>query len=369
MRFGRSATVTLAAVAVTSGWMVSPPVGWASGCVSTAAGMTAAVDVEGAPATLTGTVVNATGCDIGIYVGPGADGTVIDGATVSGANDHGVLVQDVADVVVRNSTITGNGLDIATLPDGVPRSEVSGCTDADPNTPCPTLSEDKALTLLGTTNALVENNNIVGNVGDGGISINDDGNWPSMSVLTRGQSRPAVGNVLHRNTVSGNLNGCAIVLSAWNPGQGVNHNVVNDNTVTGQKFSGVTGSIVVAADPPGTSAIGNVVLHNTVTFSLIPGIIVHSNAPGDLVAGTKIIHNTLVSDNWVPGADSAPGKRVGIAIASEAAGAPSPSVITNTLLVHNSITDEDYGIWIDHANGTRFVHNSFTNVGTNVFVE
>lgn len=351
MRFARSATVTLAAVAVTSGWMVSPPVGWAGGCVSTAAGMTAAVDVEGAPATLTGTVVNASGCDIGIYVGPGADGTVVDGATVGGANDHGVLVQDVSDVVIRNSTITGNGVNIHTQPGTAIK-----------------LSEDKALTLLGTSDVLVENNTIVGNVGDGGISINDDGNWPSMSVLSRGQSRPAVGNVLHHNTVSGNLNGCAIVLSAWNPGQGVNHNVVNDNTVTGQRFSGVTGSIVVAADPPGTSAVGNVVLHNTVTFSLIPGIIVHSNAPGDLVAGTKIIHNTLVSDNWVPGADSAPGKRVGIAIASEAADAPTPSVINDTKLIHNSITDEDYGIWVDHANGTRFVQNDFTNVGTNVVV-
>ena len=162
--------------------------------------------------------------------------------------------------------------------------------------------------------------------------------------------------------MSGNLAGCGIVLSAFHPGKGVNNNLVRDNTVTGQKFSGVTGSIVVAADPPNTSAIDNVVLRNTVTYSLIPGIIVHSNTPGDLVAGTRILHNTVVSDNWVPGADSAPGKRVGIAIASEDAAAPDPSIISDTLVAQNSITDEDYGIWVSHADDTRLVHNYYTQV-------
>jgi hypothetical protein len=369
MRHNKSLAVVVIATAVTAGWAVAPTTTWAAECHATFAGMTAAIDIEGAPTTLTGTTVDATGCNLGIYVGPGADGTVLDNVTVSGASDHGVLVQDVADVVIRDSTITHNGLDIATLPGGVPRSQVPGCQDTDPTTPCATLTEDKALTLLGTTDAVVENNTIADNVGDGGISVNDDGNWPSMSVLSQGQSRPAVGNVLRNNTISGNLSGCAIVLSAWNPGQGVNHNVVVGNMVTGQPFSGVTGSLVVAADPPGTAAIGNMVLHNTVTYSLIPGIIVHSNAPGDLVSQTKIVHNTLIADNWAKGADSVPGKSVGIAIASEAAAAAVPSVLTNTLLVHNSISDEDYGIWTSHATATRLVQNDFFNVTTNVVQE
>lgn len=345
----KSSRVALVAAAATFIWMFAPPAALAAECHSTSAGMTAAVDIEGSPAKLAGTVVNASGCDLGIYVGPGADGTVLDGVTVSGANDHGVLVQDVAGVVIRNSTISGNGVNIHTVPGGTAK-----------------LSEDKALTLLGTSDSVVQNNRIVDNVGDGGISINDDGNWPSMSVLTRGLARPAAGNVVRGNTVSGNLSGCAIVLSAFNPGQGVNHNVVADNTVTGQKFSGVIGSIVVAADPPGASALGNVVLHNTVTYSLIPGIIVHSYAPGDLVAGTKIIHNTLVADNWAKGADSVTGKSVGIAVASEAALAPTPSVLTDTLIVQNSISDEDYGIWTSHAIRTRFVQNDFTDVVTDI---
>lgn len=295
--------------------------------------------------------VDATGCDIGIYVGPGGSGAVIDGVTVTGANDHGILVQDVDGVVIRNSTITHNGV---ARHDAI----IGGA-----------LSEDKALTLLGARGALVEDNRVVDNVGDGGISINDDGPGPSEAVLYGGALRAAENNVVRGNEVAGNLFGCAIVLSSFHPGKGVNHNVVADNMVTGARFSAVTGSIVVAADTPYSSAIGNLVLHNTVTFSLIPGIIVHSNAPGDLVAGTKIIHNTLISNNWAVGADGVPGKRIGIAIESKSAGAPDPSVITDTQVVHNSITDDDYGIWVHDAERTRLVQNHFTNVATPVVLE
>lgn len=335
------------AVATAPGAVATAPGAAADGCSPAGTtGMNAKVVVSSG-GTVTGEV-DATGCDIGVYVGPGAAGAVVDGVTVHGANDHGILVQDVDDVVIRNSTVTGNGV--------ARHSGQSGSA----------LSEDKALTLLGTRGVLVQNNMIVNNVGDGGVSINDDGPGASQAVIYGGLLRAADNNVLRGNDVGGNLGGCGIVLSAFHPGMGVDHNLVIGNTVHGARYSGVVGSLVVAADEPHTAAIGNVVLWNTVTYSLIPGIIVHSNAPGDLVAGTRILHNTLVSDNWVPGADSAPGKRVGIAIASESASAPSPSVITRTMVAQNSITDEDYGIWISHADHTKLVHNHFSDVVTPV---
>ncbi len=97
-------------------------------------GMTAKLVVS-SPETVSGVVVDAAGCDIGIYVGPGASNAVIEDDTVTGANDHGVLVQDVADVTVRDNRIVHNGV-----------AKKSG------------LGEDKALTLLGTTGAVVEGN-------------------------------------------------------------------------------------------------------------------------------------------------------------------------------------------------------------------
>ena len=45
---------------------------------------------------LTGTAINATGCDIGIFVGPGTKKVLISGVTVTGANEHGIFVQDAS---------------------------------------------------------------------------------------------------------------------------------------------------------------------------------------------------------------------------------------------------------------------------------
>ncbi len=42
---------------------------------------------------ITGTI-NATGFDVGVYVGPGITGVIITNAKIFGANDHGIFVQD-----------------------------------------------------------------------------------------------------------------------------------------------------------------------------------------------------------------------------------------------------------------------------------
>lgn len=329
----RDVVALLGAAGLGLSWSLVAGVGPAAAAVCASAGttgMTARVVVT--TATVVSGEVDATGCDLGIYVGPGAEGAVVDGATVSGANDHGILVQDVSDVAIRNSLISGNG---------VSRHNVPGTS-----TP---LSEDKALTLLGTRHVVVEDNTVRDNVGDGGISVNDDGNSPSMSVLSPGLSLPAVDNVIRGNVVSGNLGGCGIVLSAWNPGQGVNHNTVTGNVVTGAPgvFPPVIGSIVVAADPPNTSAVDNVVMKNVVTDSFIPGIIVHSNAPGDYVSGTQIVNNTLARDDW--GKVDGPNATTAVAVEGRAAGAPSPSVLTDTVVAGNRISQQDIGIWVRGA--------------------
>jgi len=56
--------------------------------------------------TVTGTL-DATGCNIGVYYGPGSSGSVV-GATVENANYYGV-VNDGGSVAVTNSTITNIG--------------------------------------------------------------------------------------------------------------------------------------------------------------------------------------------------------------------------------------------------------------------
>src|SRR5690348_11078329 len=51
---------------------------------------------EGRGRTVSNVTVDATGCDIGIYVAPGSSGVVLRDVTVTGANDHGILVQDAS---------------------------------------------------------------------------------------------------------------------------------------------------------------------------------------------------------------------------------------------------------------------------------
>ena len=296
-------------------------------------GMTAKLVVSSAE-TVSGVVVDAAGCDIGIYVGPGASNAVIEDDTVTGANDHGVLVQDVADVTVRDNRIVHNGV-----------AKKSG------------LGEDKALTLLGTTGAVVEGNLVSDNVGDGGISVNDDGGSVPSAVPTPGADRPALDNVISGNTVVGNLGGCGIVVSAYNPAGGVIGNEVIDNIVAGTPgvlpplSPPVTGSIVVAADLPATVASRNTVSGNLVTGSFIAGVIVHSNAPGDRVSGTTIVNNTLAWNDW--GHTDGPPTAVGIVVASGSANASTPSVLADTVIAGNRIDHQDIGIWISQAVGTH----------------
>ena len=72
-------------------------------------GFTAAV-VATAGQTISNQTVDATGCDLGIYVGPTASGVTISDTTVSGANDHGIMAEDATNLAIQNSTIENNGL-------------------------------------------------------------------------------------------------------------------------------------------------------------------------------------------------------------------------------------------------------------------
>src|SRR5664280_2581008 len=95
---------------------------------------------------------DATGCDLGIYVGPGVTSVTISHATVTGANDHGIFAQDTSGLQVTNSTVSGNGV-----------------------APTAGIAENKAIELVGVSNSTVSGNTVSGNLADGGIGVADDG--------------------------------------------------------------------------------------------------------------------------------------------------------------------------------------------------
>ena len=227
------------------------------------------------------TTVDATGKPVGIaVVGASASGTVVDGFTVTGANNEGIFVQDSSNVVVDNNFVSNNAFDV-----------IAG------------LGEVKGIQLAGTSESTVAGNTVVGN-GYGGIGVTDDGptdaSWNATAAPTSGipAGTPNPGNA---NLISGNLvennhpNHCAIVLSSYDPNEGVSNNIISGNTVVDNQ-----NGVIIAADTPNTIAINNTVIYNNILNNGEGGVIVHSNAPGDVVKSNSILYNVISANGYLP---------------------------------------------------------------------
>ena len=288
--------------------------------------------------TISGQTITATGCDVGVYVGPGVNRVTITGNTIAGANDHGIFVQDALFVTITGNTVTGNQLN--------PHPD---CLSS-PGPNC--IAEDKAIELVGTSHSIISGNLVAYNLGSpgGGIGISDDGAIdPGAPVSHPGNPNPADYNTVADNIVTHNLADCQIVVSSYNTGEGVSHNTVKDNTIS----VGVTG-IVVAADTPDTVASYNSVMNNTISNEFIPGIIIHSNAPGDVVSHNIVVGNTVINngpDNEV--GDVSP---TGIVLAGQV------EPVTFSVVNNNNVQDEYYGVWSCNTMNSPMNRNSYSNV-------
>lgn len=268
--------------------------------------------------------IDATGYDLGVYIGPGVHGVRVQNANVHGANDEGILVQDARDVVIRNNTVEGNSAHRY-----------------------PGLEELKAIALAGTRNVVVSGNTVENN-GDGGIGLYDDGPNAQTNVPNPIDSSgvPSVGNVVTGNYVKDNLFGCGIVVSAKNEGGGVSNNLVSFNTVysdpTPSGHAPFTGGIVVAGGMFGAvDVVRNAVLHNTVTGGENPGIAVHAG-PAATISGNVLIANVLSHNGAATG-------QHGIEIAG------APGATTGTQVVADTVIDDLVGVFHVGDTGTHIV--------------
>jgi len=264
--------------------------------------------------TISGTI-NASGCDLGVYVGPGITGVTVAGATITGATRHAILVQNTAGVAIVHNTVKNNE----------PTGETS--------------EESKAIQLEGT-NGVTVSQNVVSNNGGGGIAVLDDGPSTPDGLASAGVV-PSRNNLIVQNNVTDNTNGCGIVVAAYSQGGGVISNRVVGNTVENNPAG-----IVVATDRLNTIATGNQVVNNTSVDNGFAGVIIHSNAPGDVVSATAVTNNT-VSHN------GSPQPSIGILVAT---GAPT-SKLTGTSIVANRICNENVPIATIGDTGTRQVAN------------
>ncbi len=336
VRWRRRVTAGLLTAGFLVPGFVAPAMGAAAAPSCTAAGSTGLSAAMVVTTNVSNVTVNAAGCDIGIYVPPGTSGITISGVTVSGANDHGIFVQDASGVTITGSTVDGNGV-----------------------APTAGISENKAIQLVGTSNSTVTANTVTGNLADGGIGIADDGNI-DPGAPKPGTASPATNDTVSNNRVSGNYGGCGIVLASYNS-SGLSADTVKGNTVTGSPgqfgpHGPVIGSVVIAADTPGAQVANIAVTGNTVTGAFIP-VVVHSNAPGDRVSGVSITANTISGDDW--GAVDGPPSPAGIIVAVSPLPPPATPVLTGTTITANTFSGEHFDIWVSGATQTTTSPNGF----------
>jgi hypothetical protein len=158
--------------------------------------------------------IDATGCDIGVYIGAGVAHVTIDSATVTGANFEGIFAERTAHLTVENSTITNNGFNtIADDADPLPGSGVKSH-----------VGQSFAISLFGVSYSIVKDN-IVFNNGRGGIGVMDNGpNDPG--TITQDTTAPLTSSSHDQivgNTTYSNYNGCGIVAATQNFGGSLSH--------------------------------------------------------------------------------------------------------------------------------------------------
>jgi len=300
---------------------------------------------------LIGKTVNATGCDVGIFIGPGGDRILISGVTVTGANEHGIFVQDSSRVTIQYSVVTGNGVHGHACPPSGPPPP--GC-----------ISEDKGIELVGTSGSVVSQNVVSHNLADGGIGVADDGPTdPGAPNTNPGNTMGAKNNVVSNNLIIDNANGCGIVIAAYNQGTPVDNTQVLGNTIIGtapapgQYFpppGSYIGQIVVATDGPFAEISNTQVVNNSLDGSELPGIVVHSNVFGDVLSHTQIQNNIIADNGYYPGPPAInpndPGVSqgtTGIALIAEVGGADTPApVLSHTNVNSNTILNDLNGVWL-----------------------
>ena len=275
--------------------------------------------------------VDATGCDIGIYIGAGVRHVAVRSVTVTGANFQGILAEKTSHVRIVHSTVTGNAFN--TLDPSAPVLPGSGVQSF--------VSQAFAISLFGVSHAIVRDNDVTNN-GRGGIGVMDNG-MNDPGAITQDPNAPLVGSthdIVIGNRISANYNGCAVVAATQNLGGHLGAITIARNAISG---TGVgpngpdIGGIVVAADPPGSSVTGATVRGNTVLDSFEGGLIVNAEAPGSFTRHVRLFGNTVSGNNI--GHLEAPDTAGVVTFAADGA------ANIDTRVYRNDISDQFYGIW------------------------
>ena len=176
----------------------------------------------------------------------------------------------------------------------------------------------------------------------------------SGGILLTDEFGPSDNDVLQGNYVANNTKDCGITVPSHNLGinpangqldpsfGGVYDNQILDNWVIGNGVAGYGAGIGIFAPETGTASYDNTVSGNYVYGNGLAGISVHSHQANADVNGNVFTYNTIGENNvdLADGADVKPHDRhtTGILIWSDA-------TMYDFTVAHNTIFDDDYGIW------------------------
>lgn len=285
--------------------------------------------------------IDAAGFGNGVVIsGAAADGTVIAGFTIENAGKEGIFAWKTSHLIIANNSLLNN--------------DAYG-----PFSPqCPATDPDdcgEALHLQSVTNSVLKSNLVQGNVG--GILLTDE-------------DGPTSNNLIKENQVLDNTKDCGITLAShWfqlgapvsKDIAGVYQNHILHNVSNGNGAAGIG----VFAGPPGAAAWGNVIAGNVARNNGLPGVAIHSHTPFQFVDNNVVANNTLSGNG--PDGDAQTVQPTGISVFSDASSGASP--IRHTILAHNTISDEYYGIFIVNAQSvTGLPSNSYSSVTVPVSV-
>lgn len=289
--------------------------------------------------------INASPCDIGIYVGAGVSHVTIRSVTVKGANFQGIFAQDTSHVTIEHSTVTDNAF--GTTNPTAPPLPGSGVKSL--------VGQAFAISLFGVSHSTVDHNRVYNN-GRGGIGIMDNGPH-DPGTITQNAAAPLVSSSY--DSVTGNrewanYSGCGVVAATQNLGGSLSNLLIAGNRIRGTQSSPSqigqkgpdVGGIVVAADLPGSSVADVRVSDNRVTSSFEGGVIVNAEAFNSSTRDVRVIRNVVSGNNW--GGQEAP-KTAGIIVFANPAAAVPPGDAApqnvDTFVALNTVTKQFYGIW------------------------
>ena len=296
-------------------------------------------------------IIDANGLANGIWVNgmstapnPGVANVVISGFMVRNANYEGILLTNATNVTLVGNEVTLNdaALSNETCP-GIPAFETNEAADC-----------GEGVHLMAVDHSTILRNEVSHN--GGGILISDE-------------TGPNDHNLISENFVHDNSYDCGITLASHAPAKsviptatlsyGVWYNTISQNVSMRNGTITPGAGVGIFAPAPGTTATGNVVIHNRIIDNGATGVAMHNHAAPPAPAPPVNFNDNQIIGNYFAG--NGPDNPGAPTSGPTAINVFSMGPITGTVISQNTFDRETIDIGFSAPAGQLDVHfNDFS---------